>query len=207
MKLTDTQLILLGEASAREDRAIIMPECLKGGTASKVIARLLKDGLVQELAGDGTLPVWRHDEEKGPFSLVITFRGLRAINAREPGWDRFIDGFDRGNPPPASCEDETAPGQEKATTRKTSPKTSRGKVAAARLAQFRGQGVIGLQDRRRAITERQQFKPAADFPLVVFIKHPGLFLGFVEERANAFQQQVGAHDFTGQHQHREEVSL
>jgi Protein of unknown function (DUF3489) len=79
MKLTDTQLVLLSAASQREDRAIKLPENVKGGAAHKVMAKLLTEGLVEEVRACGDLPVWRRDEAEGSFALRITKRGLSAI--------------------------------------------------------------------------------------------------------------------------------
>jgi Protein of unknown function (DUF3489) len=79
MKLTDTQLVLLSAASQREDHVLELPENLKGGAAHKVMAKLLTEGLVQELRATAGLPVWRRDEADGVFSLRITKRGLTAI--------------------------------------------------------------------------------------------------------------------------------
>jgi hypothetical protein len=79
MKLTDTQLVLLSAASQREDCAVELPANLKGGAAHKVVAKLLTEGLVEEIRARGSLPVWRRDEAEGAFALRITKRGLRAI--------------------------------------------------------------------------------------------------------------------------------
>ena len=79
MKLTDTQLVLLSAASQRDDRAVELPANLKGGAAHKVVAKLLTEGLVEEIRARGSLPVWRRDENEGAFALRITKRGLKAI--------------------------------------------------------------------------------------------------------------------------------
>ena len=78
MKLTDTQLVLLSAASRREDRAIELPANLKGGAAHKVVAKLLTEGLVEEIRARGSFPVWRRGAE-GAFALRITKHGLKAI--------------------------------------------------------------------------------------------------------------------------------
>jgi hypothetical protein len=83
MKLTDTQLVLLSAASQREDRAIELPANLKGGAAHKVVGKLLADGLVEEIRASGDLPVWRRDDTEGPFALLITKRGLSAIQVED----------------------------------------------------------------------------------------------------------------------------
>jgi hypothetical protein len=49
MTLTDTQLVLLSAASQREDGAIVLTPNLKGSAAGKVIGKLLRDGLVEEV--------------------------------------------------------------------------------------------------------------------------------------------------------------
>lgn len=79
MKLTDTQLVMLSQASQREDYALVLPERLKGGAAQKVVRKLLDHALVQEVPAGGKLPVWRRDEVEGPLALIITEAGLAAI--------------------------------------------------------------------------------------------------------------------------------
>ena len=78
MKLTDTQLRLLAAASQRDDRALERPSNLTGGAAGKVVAKLLTEGLVEEIQSRGSLPVWRRDGDIAR-TLRITKRGLRAI--------------------------------------------------------------------------------------------------------------------------------
>jgi hypothetical protein len=51
-KLTDTQLVVLSAASQREDRRVIMPDKLRGGAASKLLATLSTKGMI-ELFADG----------------------------------------------------------------------------------------------------------------------------------------------------------
>jgi len=83
MKLTDTQLVLLSAASQREDRGVEVGSNLKGGAAQKVVAKLLDNGLVEEVRARGALPVWRRDDESGARSLRITKRGLAAIQVED----------------------------------------------------------------------------------------------------------------------------
>ena len=82
VKLTDTQLVLLSAASQRHDRTLERPANLTGGAAGKVVARLLTEGLTEEVQSRGSLPVWRRDEE-GPHSLRITKKGLQAIQVED----------------------------------------------------------------------------------------------------------------------------
>ena len=54
-KLTDTQFAMLSAAAQRADGAVGLPANLKGATAQKAAARLLREGLVEEVsAGLGT---------------------------------------------------------------------------------------------------------------------------------------------------------
>jgi Protein of unknown function (DUF3489) len=84
-KLTDTQLVLLSAASQREDGALDPAEGPKGGLAKKAISKLLTDGLVEEVAAGGMLPVWRRNNERGPLALRITPRGLAAMGVEKAG--------------------------------------------------------------------------------------------------------------------------
>jgi Protein of unknown function (DUF3489) len=82
VKLTDTQRRLLAAASQRDDRALERPSNLTGGAAGKVVAKLLTEGLVEEIQSRGSLPVWRRDGDNA-HTLRITKRGLRAIRDDE----------------------------------------------------------------------------------------------------------------------------
>jgi hypothetical protein len=86
VKLTDTQLRLLAAASQRDDRALERPSNLTGGAAGKVVAKLLTEGLVEEIQSRGSLPVWRRDDE-GARSLRITKKGLHARVPRPEPWE------------------------------------------------------------------------------------------------------------------------
>src|SRR6202040_1002678 len=81
--LTSTQLVLLSAAAQREDGAIELAPNLKGGAADKVVGKLLRDGLIEEIPARGALPIWRRDEEKEAVALRITTRGLAAIGIDE----------------------------------------------------------------------------------------------------------------------------
>jgi hypothetical protein len=79
MKLTDTQLVLLNAASQREDGAVVLAPNLKGSAAGKVVGKLLREGLIEEVSAGGSLPVWRRADDAGPLALRITKRGLATI--------------------------------------------------------------------------------------------------------------------------------
>ena len=78
-KLTDSQLVLLSAAAQRENGAIELTGKPKRAVANKAVTKLLNDGLVEEVPGGGSLPVWRRDDDQGAFALRITAGGLAAI--------------------------------------------------------------------------------------------------------------------------------
>jgi hypothetical protein len=59
VELTDTQLVLMSAASQRDDRTLERPANLTGGAATKVVAKLLTNSLVEEIQSRGSMPVWR----------------------------------------------------------------------------------------------------------------------------------------------------
>ena len=82
-RLTDTQLIVLSAASQRDDRGVELPANLKGEAARKVVDKLIRAGLVEEVRAGGALPVWRRDNETGPMALRITKQGLKSIEVED----------------------------------------------------------------------------------------------------------------------------
>ena len=75
-KLTGTQLVLLSSAAQHPKGAIDL--ALKGSAAKKVLAKLFREGLIEEVPSGGMLPVWRHDDDQGSLALRITKGGLAA---------------------------------------------------------------------------------------------------------------------------------
>jgi hypothetical protein len=82
MTLSDTQLLILSAASQRTDHAATLPAHLKGSAAKKVIDRLLKQKLLQELRAEDDMPIWRRGDDNRPYTLRITRGGLKAIEVR-----------------------------------------------------------------------------------------------------------------------------
>jgi Protein of unknown function (DUF3489) len=83
MTLSDTQLLILSAASQRTDHAATLPANLKGSAANKVIDRLLKQKLLQELHAKDDMPVWRRGDDNRPYTLRITNAGLKAIEVED----------------------------------------------------------------------------------------------------------------------------
>jgi hypothetical protein len=82
-KLTDTQLIILSAASQRDDGGVELPTNIKGKADRKFVDKLVCAGLLEEIRGNGSLPVWRRDDESGPVALRITKQGLKAIDVED----------------------------------------------------------------------------------------------------------------------------
>ena len=61
-----------------DDRALERPSNLTGGAAGKVVAKLLAEGLVEEIQSRGSLPVWRRDGDI-THTLRITKRGRATL--------------------------------------------------------------------------------------------------------------------------------
>jgi Protein of unknown function (DUF3489) len=79
VKLTDIRRRLLAAASQRDDGALKRPP---SGAVGKVAAKLLAEGLIEEIESRGPLPVWRRDGDNA-HTLRITKRGLQAIRVDE----------------------------------------------------------------------------------------------------------------------------
>ena len=59
------------------------PANLKGSAAKKVIDRLLKQKLLQELRAKDDMPAWRRGDDNRPYTLRITKAGLKAIEVED----------------------------------------------------------------------------------------------------------------------------
>ena len=119
VKLTDTQLVLLSAASQRKDRALERTSNLTGGAAGKVVAKLVTEGLVEEVQSRGSLPIWRRDED-GPRSLRITKKGLQAIQVE----DEASGSAEPAKKPPAPSVSPRKPASPR-KSRKTGPSRPR----------------------------------------------------------------------------------
>lgn len=82
-KLTDSQLVILSAAAAREDGAALpLPTSLrmKGAAATKTLDGLRRKALLAERPAARDDTVWREDENGRPMMLVVTEAGLSATD-------------------------------------------------------------------------------------------------------------------------------
>lgn len=82
-KLTDSQLIVLSATAARDDGLAVAPAKMTKAAAAKVGASLITRKLMREVKAKPGMPVWRHDEDGRPISLMITKAGQKAIGVEE----------------------------------------------------------------------------------------------------------------------------
>jgi Protein of unknown function (DUF3489) len=81
IKLTETQLVLLGAAAQRKDLCLVAPSTLKGATAQKVASKLISAGFVKEVKAKA---IWRRDDEsRASYALKLTATGAEAIAVDE----------------------------------------------------------------------------------------------------------------------------
>jgi hypothetical protein len=155
MKLTDTQLILLSAAAQREDGAVVLASDLKGATANKVLGKLLRNGLIEEVSANGSLPIWRRDSEAGALALRVTQRGLSVINIADKDGSSDADR-------PLRAEDDHEASQKKPqralrpSSKKTKPSTKKEKTATrpskANRSQSKQARVLNMLERKEGAT-------------------------------------------------------
>src|SRR6266568_1795040 len=82
-QLTDTQLIILSKAAARDDGAATIPANLNKASAGMVGSSLVARKLMQEVVSERGAPVWRENDQGERVSLVITSAGREAIGVMD----------------------------------------------------------------------------------------------------------------------------
>ena len=136
MAISDTQLLILSAASQRTDHAATLPANLKGSAAKKVIDRLLKQKLLQELRAKDDMPIWRRGNDSRSYTLRITKAGLKAIEVE--------DVADAPDNRATAGRDEVAtantPAESKSSERPGRAKRSSSKKAAAPSAKATSSG-------------------------------------------------------------------
>ena len=82
-KLTDTQLIVLSAAAARDDGVAVVASKMNRAAALKVGVSLVTRKLMREVRAKPGMAVWRRGGDGRPISLIITRAGRDAIGVEE----------------------------------------------------------------------------------------------------------------------------
>ena len=81
--LNDTHLKLLSGAAQRPDRCLLPAETLKGSARTKIAAKLIGLGFIEETPAQHGMPIWRQDGDEA-IALRITREGAAAIGVELP---------------------------------------------------------------------------------------------------------------------------
>jgi len=144
-KLSDAQLVLLSSAAQHPDGAI--EHELKGAAAKKVVGKLLREGLIEEVPSRATLPVWRRDDNQGSLALCITKDGLATI-----GIEPSVSEPTRKAPPDTQNGSEAASKQPRRVKPASRKKTKNEKLQRSSKSSRRG----SKQDRVIEMLQRPQ---------------------------------------------------
>ena len=136
MAISDTQLLILSAASQRTDHAATLPANLKGSAAKKVIDRLLKQKLLQELRAKDDMPIWRRGNDSRSYTLRITKAGLKAIEVE----DVAVEPDNRATAGRDEVATANTPAETKSSERPGRAKRSSSKKAAAPSAKATSSG-------------------------------------------------------------------
>src|SRR5271166_6602061 len=100
-KLSDTQLMVLSNAAAREDGAAVVPPTMNRAAAAKVGSSLVARKLMREVRTKPGMPAWREGENGRSVSLVILRAGRDATG---------VDSAAKTNEPVANRDSNVTPG-------------------------------------------------------------------------------------------------
>lgn len=128
-KLTDTQLVILSGAAARESGLVLpLPKSVQvnRGTQTIVLRGLLKKELVAERPAQPDEEIWETSEDGSRTTLVITDAGLSAV-----GIEEVTNGGGDAAPDPRVSMGKPAPGPVGLKKRKSAPATATVKAAKA----------------------------------------------------------------------------
>ncbi len=96
-KLTDSQLIVLSAAAARDDGLAVAPAKMNKAAAAKIGSSLVACKLMREVKAKPGMAAWRYDEDGRPLSLMITKAGQKAIGVEESGTVKNSSGDKKSN--------------------------------------------------------------------------------------------------------------
>jgi hypothetical protein len=147
-KLTDSQLIVLSAAAARDDGLAVVPAKMNKAGAAKVGTSLVARKLMREVKAKPGMPVWRHDEDDRPISLMITKAGQKAIGvaAAAPPATARADKKPNGAKPLAKNAPKEQAGQSGVQPAPTTPTLRPGSKQALVISMLSGKSGATLDD-------------------------------------------------------------
>jgi hypothetical protein len=147
-KFTDSQLIVLSAAAARNDGLAVAPAKMNKAGAAKVGTSLIARGLMREVKAKPGMPVWRHDEDGRPISLTITKAGQKAIGVAEaaPAATARADMKPNGAKPLAKRAPKEQAGQSGVQRTSTTPTLRAGSKQALVISMLSGKSGATLDD-------------------------------------------------------------
>mgnify|MGYP000929591123 CR=1 FL=1 len=146
-KLDDTQLTILTRAAQRQDRAIATLD--KRAVTRDAVTSLLKQKLLATVPKTPDHALWERDKSGQLLGLVITSKGLKAINAE--GDDSALASKDA----PSSLPAASAPRKSAAGKRKTGDAPTDAKPQPVRRAGSKLDAIIKLMRRPKGASIKQ----------------------------------------------------
>jgi hypothetical protein len=137
-QLSDSQLVVLTAACQRPDQCVFpITARLKGNAAGNVLKSLLDKGLIKEVRAKRDDTVWRHDEERGRMTLVVTKAAFAALGIDRGDEDEDTEA-DAADPAPTDVEAEPKQRPKAPTTKESkAPRTRDGSKQAQLIAMLR----------------------------------------------------------------------
>lgn len=150
-KLNDTQLTILIRAAQREDRAVA--ELDKRAVTRDAVTSLLTRKLLAVVLKTPDHAVWERNKAGQPLGLVITPKGLNAINADEPALTLASKDVPPSVPPASAPRKRTA--GMSAGKRKTGDASTDAKLQQAHRSGSKIDAIIKLMRRPKGASIEQ----------------------------------------------------
>jgi hypothetical protein len=135
--------------------AVEQPANVNGQAARKVVDKLIRVGLLEEVRAGGSLPIRRRDDDNGPMALRITKAGLQAIDAGDAAM--AAREATSAHPTPAREVETAAP---KATASRKRISVAAQKSASKKRHAGKAKGTTGFNHFRSKSTTRASVRPA-----------------------------------------------
>ena len=150
-KLNDTQVTILTRAAQRDDLAVAALD--KRAPTRDAISSLLKTKMLAATPKTPTHALWERDKSGQPLGLVITPKGLKAINADEA--DPTLASKDALPSPPRASAPRKGAAAQAVSKRKTADAPADAKAQPARRTGSKLDAIIKLMRRPKGASIEQ----------------------------------------------------